>query len=246
MNLSQDLRASIDERDLQRTRLPGHLHGARLAQLKGDPVYEPLTRYMSEIHRWAASNRGLCLVGPATSDRLTPAAVLLRAFGLYGATTLYVHADDLRSPSRHTPTRAQEAARIAQVLLIDDLPIAASAQTESITQLIRRRKSAGLVTLATLSQMVCLLDSTLRDAYTEAMFLACVVKERVWIDTELPVEARVYGTPGSRTPAAPVPVLTPPQAVEAPADPTPELPRRAPEPTPARRQRPVDREDRPR
>lgn len=202
MNLAQTPSAIV-EKDLYKMRLPSHLHSARLVELKGSPSYAAIAKYIANIHIMSDRSKGICMVGPAQSDRLTPAAVLLRAYRLYGASCLYVHTDDLRPSPNRAEIKLLEQARASQVLLLDDLPLSPSHFSDQITSLLRRRRSGGLITLATLSVMVCLLDSTLRDVYSDAMYFLSAAPEKVWVDLELPESARVYASP-SRSAAVPV------------------------------------------
>lgn len=146
------------------------------------------------------------MVGPTQSDRLTPSAILLRAFRVYGATCLYIHADDLRPSQNRSEVKLMDQARTSQVLLLDELPIMPSHLSDQIVSLLRRRRASGLITLATLSVMVCLLENTMRDVYADSMYFLSATPEKVWVDLELPEASRVYASPLKSSAAAPVPV----------------------------------------
>jgi DNA replication protein DnaC len=254
IHLKEAPQAFCDERDLARMRLPQSVSSIRLAQLKGSPCYETLASYLANLPAMASRHRGMCFVGPIVSSPLKPAAVLLRAYGLYGASVLYVHTDELRQAAIAArtsggSTRLIDQARTCDVVLFDELPTSSSTFADHILSMIRRRRAQGQITLATLSVMAALIDAPLRDTYQDAMILASMAPSKVWIEVEIPEKHRVYPSPTSAQahPAHVLPgqVLTPPQAgsdleTTPPTSPPPPAPARSPEPV-ARR---VDREDR--
>lgn len=227
MQLCLDMPRSIGEKDLHTMRLPNYLWGARLAQLQDTPSYPALTKYLKNIHSLALTSKGLCFVGPNGTDKITPAAVLLRAFRAYNATCFYAHCEDVGPAMRREEPKVFEHLKTVQVLLLEELPNMPNAyNAELLAGLIRRRRQAGLITLATLSTMICLVESGLRSAYADACFFIAAAPEKVWVDAELPEAARVYSFPAApsqsvRTlPVSPVspqeaPGLAPPPAATA-------------------------------
>jgi len=151
----------MDEKILERMRLPRNHWGSRLAEIPDACEHkEKFQRYVEDISEHVRDGRGLLLLGKYSTGKSACAAICLKAAAVAGHLGLWINAREILSHKiQKTPFDEEftlyERVLVVPVLVVDEVTVASTAtQVEAeIENVVRSRLEDRRATIVTTNEI---------------------------------------------------------------------------------------------